>query len=152
MATININILKKVDHVNPYVTKAIYDAMLEDLIERRKPRDPDLFRDCMELVIPEDHRYCDVIQDFTELAGGAFTEYHALRARGAYMENGKVVIPAPTASDDAGEDQATETEDDPVDVDGGESEDGGCAPSATDGDYSPSSPWNAPGMNPSDFF
>ena len=151
MATINTNILKKVDSINPAATEAIYNAMLEDLIERRKPRDPDLFRNCMERMIPEDHRYCDVIEDFTELAGATFADYHALRARGAHMEDGKLVIPTPPASDDVDKDQVAEMEDDPADVDGDEPEDGEYTPSATNGDYGPSNPWDAPGMSPSDF-
>ena len=44
MANINTNILTKVNETNPEAVKTIFDAMVDDLIERRQPQDKILFR------------------------------------------------------------------------------------------------------------
>ena len=101
MANISINILKKVDDINQEASGAIYNAMLEDLIERRKPQDPDLFRQCLAEEIPAGQLYRDTIQDFSKLAARAFKNYHDRRLQGTdETAETALVIPAHLAVDD----------------------------------------------------
>lgn len=56
----------------------ISEAQVDELIERRDVRDPEMFKRCFDAAAPED----DVarIRDFSEIAGKAFDAYHKERA------------------------------------------------------------------------
>lgn len=107
MAHINNKILERLNTTDPEALSKLYNAMLDDLIERRKPRDIDLFKHYMTLRALDHESVPNAVRDFTEIARDAFSDYHAERAKGARLEEGKVVYPAaaPDDDDDADDDE-----------------------------------------------
>ena len=111
MAIINTNILTKVNETNPEAVKTIFDAMVDDLIERRQPQDKILFRYSMAAKCPDNTDYDQWIEDFINIAHDAFADYHGYRAMGATINDaGDLVIPEP-AEDESEADADAETED-----------------------------------------
>lgn len=95
---IRTEVLRKLD--GPTLD-AILTAQIEELTERRNVQDPALFKAAFEGTAPltdggeRDTLAC--VENFSDAAGTAFTQYHTLRKQGAYIDNGVLVIPdAPT--------------------------------------------------------
>ncbi len=94
--SIRYNVLKKMDTAREDIDALarLAQTMIDDLIERRQVRDPELFKYCFEFVTGEDDRYPQVISQFSSLAAGAFNLYHDYRAEGATVgPDGQIVIP-----------------------------------------------------------
>lgn len=107
-------VLKKLDTAT---LTAILSAQIDELTERRNVQDARLFRHCFFDVAPtvedtEDGQtdLLTCVTDFSNVAGEAFTAYHDLRAKGAYVDDeGNVVADVDTA-DQAGDADPAPTE------------------------------------------
>ena len=116
MATINTNILTKVNETNPEAVKTIFDAMVEDLIERRQPQDKVLFHYSMAAKCPANTDYDQWIENFIDIAHDAFADYHDYRAKGATVdEAGNLVIPEPAEDETEDADETEEADADETD-------------------------------------
>lgn len=81
---LNTNFLNKLDDE---VLGTIADAQMADLIERRHIQDEDLFKECFRRAFDAEYDpdgtepriIVKIVENFTDIAGQAFTEYHAVR-------------------------------------------------------------------------
>lgn len=102
--SIRYSVLKKMDTAREDIDALarLAQAMIDDLIERRQVRDPELFKYCFEFVTGEDDRFPQVISHFSRIAAIAFEMYHEYRAKGATVgPNGQIVIPEAKDADEA---------------------------------------------------
>lgn len=82
---IRLEVLQKLDEST---LKTILSTQLDELTERRKVRDPDLFGECFAEVAPTKEGTEDgqtdtlaCVVNFSDVAGEAFTLYHQRRAQ-----------------------------------------------------------------------
>lgn len=83
---LNTNFIKRLPDD---VLNTIADAQMADLIERRNIQDEQLFKDCFrrafdKMFDPDGTEPCvigKIVENFTDVAGQAFIEYHDTRAK-----------------------------------------------------------------------
>ncbi len=90
---INFETLQKLDAENRTdVLGVIFEAQLNELIERRGVQDADTFKACFGLATPEDARFPEIIRDFQDIAAEAFDNYHDYRKKGGHYDKEKGFI------------------------------------------------------------
>ncbi len=112
------NALKKLDNETQ---KKIFQAQIDELVERRGVQDAALFTHCFASVAhqKDGDGFVSWIDDFQSIAGEAFKAYHDFRQKGVFMDpnTGSLTFPAIPAAEpkqDGAEEpaEAEEAEDD----------------------------------------